>query len=48
MHTYAGRRVPKYVGDAKADIRELFLRSRPLMIPNHKNAWITINAITAD
>lgn len=44
FRTYAERRVPKYYSDAANDIRELYLRCRPLMIPNHKNAWITIDA----
>ena len=43
FHTYAGKRVPKYTSDKKADIRELRLASRPLMIPNNKNCFITAN-----
>ena len=47
-HTYAERRVPKYYGDVGTDMREIYLRSRPLLVPNHRNSWITINAITGD
>lgn len=45
FHTYTGKRVPKYYSDAKGNTRELYLTSCPLCIPNHKNAWIVINAI---
>lgn len=41
FHTYAAKRVPKYTSDKKADARELRLASRPLMIPNNKNCFIT-------
>lgn len=40
-HTYAARRVPKYLADAKDDVREIYLKSRPLLIPNQKNPWIS-------
>ena len=40
-HTYAGRRVPKYYADAKDDVREIYLKSRPLLIPNNKNPWLS-------
>ena len=43
FHTYAGKRVPKYTSDKKADIRELRLASRPLLMPNHKNCFIVAN-----
>lgn len=45
FHTYTGRRVPKYYSDAQGNTRELYLTSCPLCIPNHKGAWIVINAI---
>lgn len=47
FHTYTGKRVPKYVSDATSNVRELYLTSCPLCIPNHKNAWRVINAINA-
>lgn len=40
FHTYAAKRVPKYHSDKKADIRDLRLASRPLMMPNRKNCFI--------
>lgn len=40
FHTYAAKRVPKYNSDKKADIRDLRLASRPLLIPNRKNCFI--------
>lgn len=41
FHTYAARRVPKYLADATANTREILLTSKPLLIPNHKNPWIS-------
>ena len=40
FHTYAGRRVPKYLSDAVADVRTITLSSAPLLIPNNVNPWI--------
>lgn len=45
FHTYTGRRVPKYYSDAGKNVRELYLTSCPLIIPNHKGSWTVINAI---
>lgn len=39
-HTYAARRVPKYLADANNNTRSLTLTSCPLLIPNNKNPWI--------
>ena len=36
FHTYAGRRVPKYVSSAEGNTRTLTISSRPLLIPNNK------------
>ena len=41
FHTHTGKRIPKYISDKKADARELRLASRPLMVPNNKNCFIT-------
>lgn len=40
FHTYAAKRVPKYTSDKKADIRDLRLAARPLLMPNRKNCFI--------
>lgn len=40
-HTYAERRVPKYIADATANTRAATLSSAPLLIPNHMNPWIS-------
>lgn len=45
FHTYTGKRIPKYFSDASKNVRELYLTSRPLMIPNHKGSWTVVNAI---
>lgn len=47
FHTYTGRRIPKYVANVDGNTRELTMSSRPLMIPNHKNPFIVIDALTA-
>ena len=45
-HTYAGRRVPKYVSSAEGNTRTLTISSRPLLIPNNKNPWIVADVLT--
>lgn len=40
FHTYAGKRVPKYLSSAEGNTRSLTISSRPLLIPNHKNPFI--------
>lgn len=40
VHTYTGRRIPKYFSDAQADVRTITLKSCPLLIPNNVNPWI--------
>lgn len=45
FHTYAAKRVPKYYSDVPSNTREIYLTSRPLIIPNHKDSWYVINAI---
>lgn len=47
FHTYAARRVPKYLANPDNDTREIKNTSRPLLIPNHKNPFIVIDALTA-
>ena len=39
-HSFAMRRVPKYVADRDKDTRKLRLASRPLTAPLHKAPWI--------
>ena len=41
FHTYAERRVPKYIADAVGNTRSATLSSAPLLIPNHMNPWIS-------
>ena len=38
-HTYAGRRVPQYLCDPRAGIKETALKCAPLMVPVRKNPW---------
>lgn len=46
FHTYAGKRVPKYLSNAEGNTRSLTISSRPLMIPNNKNAFIVADVLT--
>lgn len=48
FHTYAMRRVPKYVANADGDVRTLTLTSRPLMVPNNKNPWISAKGLLTE
>lgn len=41
FHTYTGRRIPKYLSDANAEVRTITLKSCPLLIPNNVNPWVT-------
>ena len=41
FHTYTGVDVPKYLSDAKHNVRELILSSAPLCMPNNENPFIT-------
>lgn len=45
FHTYAGKRVPKYLSSAEGNTRSLTISSRPLLIPNHKNPFITADVL---
>lgn len=46
FHTYAGKRVPKYLSSAEGNTRSLTISSRPLLIPNHKNPFIVADVLT--
>lgn len=41
FHTYAAKRVPKYLSSAEGNTRTLTVTSCPLLIPNQKNPWIS-------
>lgn len=40
FHTYAAKRVPKYLADANGNTRTITITSCPLLMPNNKNPWI--------
>lgn len=46
FHGRAERYVPKQISDVGHNLRKLIMTSRPLPIPNNKNPWITIKALT--
>jgi len=39
-HVHAARRVPKYHADTEKDTRDIYLKSRPLLLPNRKLPWM--------
>ena len=45
FHTYAGRRVPKYLSSAEGNSRTLTLTSCPLLIPNNKDCFIAAQVL---
>lgn len=45
FHTYAGRRVPKYVSDVNEDERTLTLTACPLPAPNYMGGWVSATVI---
>lgn len=45
FHTYAGVNVPKYLSDARSNVRELILTSAPLCMPNNENPFITARVL---
>lgn len=45
FHTYTGMDVPKYLSDAKYNVRELTLSSAPLCMPNNENPFITAKVL---
>ena len=45
FHTYTGKRVPKYLSSAEGNTRTLTMTSCPLLIPNHKNAFIVAKVL---
>lgn len=45
FHTYAARRVPHVISDAKNSIRTLTMKARPLTIPNYQNSSISANVL---
>lgn len=40
FHTYTGKRIPKHVASAENNSRTLTMKSRPLLIPNSKGAFL--------
>lgn len=46
FHTYANKRVAKYYADAKDNVREITVSSRPLPAPKQKNCFISAKVLT--
>lgn len=45
VHTYPGKRVPKYISDANTNVRTLTVSSRPLPMPNAKGSFISAEVL---
>lgn len=45
VHTYTGKRVPKYISDANTNTRSLTVSSRPLPMPNAKGCFISATVL---
>lgn len=45
FHTYAGKRVPKYLSNADGNTRSLTISSRPLPMPNAKGSFISAEVL---
>lgn len=45
FHTYAGRRIPKYISSVDGNTRTVTLKARPLMMPNNKNPFISAKVL---
>ena len=45
FHTYAGKRVPKYLSNPEKNTRSLTMTARPLLMPNNKNPWIAAKVL---
>lgn len=45
VHTYAGKRIPKYLSSAENNTRSLTISSSPLLMPNNKGAFISATVI---
>ena len=45
FHTYTGTRIPKYLSSPENNSRTLTIKSRPLMMPNNKGAFISAELV---
>lgn len=45
LHTYTGRRVPKYLSNAEGNTRSLTMTACPLLMPNNKNPFIVAKVL---
>ncbi|BCJ98105.1 major capsid protein [Anaerocolumna chitinilytica] len=45
FHTYRGKKIPKYLSDAKNEVREIRVASAPVPVPNDKKAWVVAQVL---
>lgn len=46
VHTYRGKRIPKYLSDPKNEVREIRVASAPVPVPNDKRGWVIANVLS--
>ncbi len=46
FHTYRGTKIPKYLADAKNEVRELRVASAPIPVPNDKRGWVVADVLS--
>lgn len=45
FHTYRGQKIPKYLSDAKNEVREIRVASAPVPVPNDRKAWVVAHVL---
>lgn len=46
VHSYRGKRIPKYFSDAKNEVREIRVASAPVPVPNDKKGWVVSTVLS--
>lgn len=46
FHTYRGKKIPKYLADAKHEVREIRVASAPVPVPNDLKGWVVTDVLS--
>lgn len=46
FHTYTGKKIPKYLADARSEVREIRVASAPVPVPNDRKGWVVSTVIS--
>lgn len=46
FHTYRGKKIPKYIADAKQEVREIRVASAPIPVPNDVKGWVVATVLS--